>query len=296
MSTDKTHPHCLTAHELVHFKSIKASSAGKFLIDHLNNETVLYLRGITSRGVFIESGDGQILFISFELFRGPLTVNTQKLEFPSSAPGEIVARYCNEMIIFTNHSYIALSDLEFYSSAAELKPWMISDLMHPRVIKVLRRAINFRDSHNEFASSVLSSVANDLNGFLETLKSAILADSIAALNTALIPIIGRGPGLTPSGDDFLMGTMIADKLSVQHSHCFEHLLIDAVSQRSTKISADIIKAASELELDERLVTLYKFAVGQIELTDDDLSTALSWGGSSGLDFLSGLCWRISIIK
>jgi hypothetical protein len=108
-------------------------------------------------------------------------------------------------------------------------------------------------------------------------------------------IAGRGPGLTPSGDDLLVGVMHA--LTVWPSLAAERgaaelraLLSEASAPRTTRISRAYLTAAS---LGLATEPWHDFVRS---LTEDDdtvlaaVSALLRVGETSGADAVTGLCW------
>lgn len=296
MSTDKSHSDNLTPREVGHYFNMNADSIGLIAHDFLNIGSNLFYRGHTSRGLFIENLNGNIIFISNEQFRGPLTINCPSFTYLSFKANEKVGYVDKGRLIFTNSQYyFDLNQTPVYSSKDELLNLLWSSLDPKNVLSKLRNASASYGKPNEFADHMLGQQNPFLSGVLSSIAGAITNQDIHVFSDQAIKIIGRGQGLTPSGDDFMMGVLIADLLSASPIEGLGNELESLTSTRSTKVSANLMHCASLLEIDERLLDLWKFLIGREQELTSHLITALHWGNSSGLDFYCGLTWRVSII-
>jgi hypothetical protein len=107
-------------------------------------------------------------------------------------------------------------------------------------------------------------------------------------------LLGCGRGLTPSGDDLVLGLLlVANRWGVAglQGEALARLnaeVVDAARQRTTTLSACLIECAAQGEADERLLAAadYLFSgAGDASKVVDEL---LTWGASSGLDALVGM--------
>ena len=125
----------------------------------------------------------------------------------------------------------------------------------------------------------------------------IIADLIVALETGdpsaaariAVGLIGLGPGLTPSGDDALVG--IEASLHALHSPMagFLALAVDDVEQRTTALAATLLRHAAAGEFAERLHSLLGGVLGPDESTIvTAIDRAVAWGATSGTDCLLGV--------
>jgi hypothetical protein len=102
-------------------------------------------------------------------------------------------------------------------------------------------------------------------------------------------LIGLGPGLTPSGDDVLVGIEGALHALAQPSAGFLALAIGDVEERTTDLAATLLRHAAAGEFAERLHTLLAALLG----SDDEsipaaIGRAVAWGATSGTDCLLGV--------
>ena len=114
--------------------------------------------------------------------------------------------------------------------------------------------------------------------------------------TAVRPLIGLGPGLTPSGDDFIVGylaglwsTAGSDSSRLRFMSSLGALLCQAATGTNT-ISRTYIKSAVNGNVSEPIATLAQ-CVGQAKSMDtirEATRTALQVGNTSGADGVLGL--------
>jgi hypothetical protein len=102
-------------------------------------------------------------------------------------------------------------------------------------------------------------------------------------------LIGLGPGLTPSGDDVLVGIEAALHALAHPSAGFVALALDAVELRTTELAATYLRHAAAGEFAERLHAL----VGALVGSDDAaipaaIARSVAWGATSGTDCLVGV--------
>jgi len=116
--------------------------------------------------------------------------------------------------------------------------------------------------------------------------------ALAAVGTE---IAGRGPGLTPSGDDLLIGILHAftvwpHLIPSREGLALGRLLAGVAGSRTTRISAAYLRAAAEGLASEPWHVLVRSLGGSA----DDLRLAvrrlLRVGETSGADALTGFCW------
>lgn len=124
-----------------------------------------------------------------------------------------------------------------------------------------------------------------------------LCDSLSCL-------IGVGTGLTPSGDDFMMGVLSTFKAFPQ---CFNSRLISSLSNsicsrrnNTNEISSAFIDCALRGQFSKAIIDLYDSIcldnvqlsdIGQ-ETLDNLLDSFLDIGHTSGIDTLTGIYWSM----
>jgi hypothetical protein len=120
------------------------------------------------------------------------------------------------------------------------------------------------------------------------LESGRYADAADVLND----LSGLGPGLTPAGDDFLVGVLAACKRWMnQPPSSFGAFLAGAVSKTGkgrTWLSSELLKCAAGGEFAQSIRDVVTAAHGP-ELTKA-VARAASFGHTSGSDSLGGILW------
>jgi hypothetical protein len=102
-------------------------------------------------------------------------------------------------------------------------------------------------------------------------------------------LIGLGPGLTPSGDDVLVGIEAALHALAHPSAGFLALAMADVDERTTDVAATLLRHAAAGEFAERLHTLLAALLGRDDKTiPAAIDRAVAWGATSGTDCLLGV--------
>jgi hypothetical protein len=101
-------------------------------------------------------------------------------------------------------------------------------------------------------------------------------------------LVGCGPGLTPAGDDFLTGIMLASPASFSP-------LLERALPGTTPAGRTLLWMAMRGRFPAYLVTFIKAitaAAGSVEAIDAAVRSACAHGETSGTDALAGLCWQM----
>lgn len=182
------------------------------------------------------------------------------------------------------------TEANFEPSALE---WALSQLKNSKMGAVSELVTAPPDNtecfESLFAQAARKSVAE--------LAKALLNHDGAAISFALKRIVGLGPGLTPSMDDFLTGAMCTFHYA---SFCWEHtlpgaeLLYDKILHLPTdatgKYSRAYLNAAASGQ---------RFSIVERILSDfskEATAVLLKVGGHSGADMMTGVLWAIKCIK
>jgi hypothetical protein len=135
-------------------------------------------------------------------------------------------------------------------------------------------------------------------GSLGRAAATSVADVLVALQgpaaeravQAAIPLIGLGPGATPSGDDLLVGLVAG--LTVTHhplARAFAAGVARQASGLTTSVAETYLYHAGRLEFSERVqITAVAILSGPEAELPRAVTAALAWGASSGADLLVGL--------
>jgi hypothetical protein len=162
-----------------------------------------------------------------------------------------------------------------------------------------------RRGHSEFLAHTLGMcdtptiLGRRISQALVQLGSAAHARSRIDALTAISLLIGLGPGLTPAGDDFLIGwlaglSLVADTDAKVSFLRAIRAAINGLRGRTTSVSAQHLDDACALMFSERLSDLcVAIALGSPEpVLATKLSAQLAVGATSGADAAAGLMFAV----
>jgi len=204
---------------------------GKPAFQAISQPADFTVRGNTSRGIFLSVADQRIIFLSREMYKGPLSINIPRMhpvldEIPLQATGKVE----NGVIQFdATLVEIDCSQLEPWSALSTWPPidppWM--NVSGGQISEFLRTVLGYAE--NELVVGVLGEIegrdhtvsagsADETRVQVHRLAGGLRHRDPASIEGAARFFAGRGRGLTPSGDDLLLGIvyaifMLREKLS-----------------------------------------------------------------------------------
>lgn len=263
---------------------------------------------------FLEGGLGWI--VGPEVGRGPLSICVDMPEHIDLVllgldRGLIVSRVADLIVIGPNVLTVSIK---------EAVPWE-SNLLFTNVLRlprdIERNLLTLRevarssgkhsglgqlielsesDLSNEDATSRMGPVAQlALPPILRLLK-AIKSNNKRDLMERVTHLIGLGPGLTPAGDDLIIGLMLsmlyfAENLNINIArvHNINSAIISCVHARTTSVSQEFLIQAAIGNANEQILNLIKALLTR-ESTDVEqvARTVLAIGGTSGTDTVLGV--------
>ena len=292
-----------------------ALAAGETAFLELSRRQSGQVFGVTSRGIFIRTETGGLIFISFEKYRGPLTINLAKPFTPFQAlqNGESISTGENRLKIPAGHIevwaapevvwHIPPADLhqaaplsQRVARCASLAVRLVTEKgkagFSPILYDLLSLAGDVPESQTEPALQPLFTLAHRLSARLQEKDLPSVLEILAAF-------LGCGRGLTPSGDDFVMGLLLmlnrwpSSGWNLSRLATLNTQVIAAARQRTTSLSAALLACAARGEADERLIAALDFiCTGQGDEAGQAAGLA-GWGASSGLDALAGMAAGLS---
>lgn len=290
------------------YRSLTALAVGKVAWDWLAETQPAYSLGVTKRGVFFQMAGGGVIFLSLEPFCGPLTINLGPDSGECARIARSEAAVSREAIDFKqiNLTVSLRSSRVWEAPVPETGRSLPTESRERNIACMIARFLDM-DTRSELACLLPhlkedqppeSFLANPFWPRICRLKESARSGAgdhgnMAALAGSLGDFMGLGPGLTPSGDDFVMGFLLALNRwgqvlfpGVQPAH-LNRVLSDLAVQKTTALAASLIACAAQGQADERLVG----ALDGIFLGEPDPETSanllLGWGSSSGLDALAG---------
>jgi hypothetical protein len=130
---------------------------------------------------------------------------------------------------------------------------------------------------------------------LDQLAAALPGEDVDAAGRIARRLVGLGPGLTPSGDDALIGLAAALHATGHRARGMLDELVDDAPARTTVVAASLLRHAADGEFSERLQYLLAALLG-----DDDaavrpaIDAAIAWGATSGTDCLVGVLFGLDV--
>jgi hypothetical protein len=284
-------------------KNLSCPWIGFFAREVTTRNTIAVVSGTTKRGLFLRPGDDLILYLSEEKYRGPLTINlnpTSSLEKPIK-PGSQV-KLTPDALLLSDKLIISLADTEIWNSPQppndqtfSLSKW---DDLYLQTQNQLRDQeyfglLKLSFGVDDFKELTLSPVENRIAEILYP-ASKNLSSSIKRLND----LSGLGPGLTPLGDDFILGCTLAINRTKTSSNSASRLsqinqgLIDVARSRTNQISLSLLISACQGAADERLLVVLDRIISQAVIKSQELQNLLTWGSSSGISALAGMIFGL----
>lgn len=278
---------------------IGAQAIGSAALDALQAAPQGQAIGQTSGGIFLRTETDWVLFLSFTGWRGPLTINL----LPDT----------NEVVHIDLHSPFLIQTSSFYFPVEQItiefdqaERWSPPPTL-PDVFPLANRVHRF----TQVVTAVTAALADRLETGRDTILNldVLFAPGSSGLSAArmvlasgqpggiieiLVAGLGRGPGLTPAGDDVALGFLLAlnrwgDRLLPDvPQEPINLALIDAARRKTTALSACLIECAAAGLADERLVAALDGLVSGNLAVDRIVEYLLAWGHTSGSAALRGM--------
>ncbi len=266
--------------------------------------------GSASRGLFIRLDSDWVLFLSFESFHGPLTLNLSggKDTLRSIEVNDRVVIQGDKILFPSTGIEIDLSRAETWETpprpAALLSAgdrlgtlkttaaYILSQHAEPGLYFVLKDILDIELDDLPLPPRPFEGAA--FVRLLQLLKTS----SLDAICSALTPLLGSGAGLTPAGDDLILGLLLAYRrwgsvLKPAFDLAEMNVLLNqAASQKTTLISANLIACASQGQADERLIHALDGIMTGNSSPQQCAHDLLGWGSSSGRDALVGMALAV----
>jgi hypothetical protein len=277
---------------------------GSYAKDILASSKTAIVQGNTSKGIFLRFPCDKIIFLSFEKYTGPLTINIR--ESVSHLRRLMVG---SPVLIFQNKLYFPFEKIVIYLNNKEgWKPHLPNNELRSQkdreeIIQILTDNLLCQTG-----GSGLSGLLPQLIGFplshqyqqnelllsrIRQARSCLVTRHEEAIE-ALAYFLGRGGGLTPSGDDFIHGLFLTLNrwrevlMPNVHLHKINKIIIDLAYQTTTTISANLIECGSLGLADERLIAVVDALLTKMENPIAHLDELLTWGATSGGDSFVGM--------
>jgi len=269
----------------------RAASIGQMAFQVLSENREAFVIGTTSHGVFIRAGD-RIIFISFEAYRGPLTLTlnppTDRLRTVHVGASATIAS-----------GRLVLPAADTLISAEHADVWCPSDTACP-----VRTPDERFESRCYLAREVLACRGDVGFGALLMLPTILqlresLCRGLSYAAEIACGLLGTGRGLTPSGDDVVMGLLLmlnrwqAALWPDGDLDPLNRRVVESAYTRTTTLSANLIECAALGLADERLINVADCILTGSPRESECVPHVLGWGASSGIDALVGMALAVT---
>jgi len=269
--------------------------------------------GQTSRGLFLRVETENLVFVTLEPFRGPLTINIEGGDSWLEAdyrglPFEII----EGGVYFPQHGTLFKVD-----QAESWQPPLPTASPDPALLRRGRIAAVVEKLRPRLSSSPFCEYLARLTGIqaacpqtnrlqmdgIEKVDRGLKVADVAQVITGVRALLGYGPGLTPSGDDVVAGMLLglsrypggrysgSKPGSIPTGLSAEELIqkINPIAaQATTLLSRNILANAACGWADERLIYSLDGIMAGVPDVDTCASYLAMWGSSSGIDSLIGM--------
>lgn len=240
------------------------------------------LIGITSRGLYLLVDGDEVLFLTHEPFRGPLTLNLSDPLAGSSLMqlGDPLVIQNTKLFFPKGRQSISLVGALIWQPPGTPPGGLLPAELMARISQLQER-------------QPARWLMIESNG-LESLAQALRSGSSQAAAGVLKGFLGRGPGLTPQGDDFILGLLLA--LNRWQKFFPTDIAVEAINQeivraarrQTTALSASLIACAAEAQADERLIRALDGLVTGVPETEACAALFQDWGSTSGWAAFQGM--------
>jgi hypothetical protein len=263
------------------------------------------IMGITSRGVFLITGE-RILFVTDADYHSPYNIQLSivRSQFDPFIPGDDWC-YSDGVITFPNKKIrIDINEAMLWQPAAPPANETLLIDQSRRIEALLQRMLSLdpgkgwlylsapSDLTPESEASIIQGMTNR---FLACVKNKDMDGTLKAGKS----ILGRGGGLTPSGDDWISGFLLYHARTGQMTPFIVSLgesLTALAFESTTKISANRIEAACQGWSEELFLEIVdSLVVSDAEISDLKVERLVNFGHSSGVDTCVGIGAALKVI-
>lgn len=287
-------------------EEIRVTSIGHIAHQVLRRTPSGLVTGVTSRGIYLQPIGDLSLYLTRDSFRGPLTINIRDESggFSSIQPGEAADFIENTLTFGTSGQAIHLHRPLIWkpsSPPGPIKPISTGDnsifhrvqANHPEhpYLPLLEMAT----AGKPIQIPNLPGIADQIIHLIKSLGSG----NPPIIHSGMESILGTGPGLTPLGDDILLGILLVMNRAQSQIYAsgdvirFYHTLLKAAEEKTTTLSWSLLSCAVQGSADERIIRVLDGLIAAREIPESDLENLLDWGSSSGLAVLAGILMALA---
>lgn len=232
---------------------LQARSLSRRIGDYLKQPRTGYILATFDRSCYLDM-DGQIVaLVTPALLNGPLNIVVGADTWDDRVAGGDTAT-STDRVLRAGGIEIELAGAAVWDAALPRWPGEPINRLHDNLL-TLRGLLEAEAPEGGLARTATGHRATTA---LETRAAPALRDLARGLqhSDALLvsraagTLAGLGPGLTPSGDDVLVGCLLAVALHADGLHMMRQAIVSAARNRTTRISMAYIDAAARAEASE----------------------------------------------
>lgn len=267
----------------------------------LQRNSSLEVYGTSSRGIYLQAENDLTLFASCEDFHGPLTINF--LGDPEGLlkinPRTFAYLHSNKIVFPEAELELSINNPEIWVPPA---PQKFKGLQKNLLDDLFQQTKTLVGDNPFFPllEMVFTARPAPLPGFPDFFKQmvflnkSIQSGKVSDLAWEIENLLGVGPGLTPLGDDLILGMLLAlnrgkgEILSKSYLSKLNQAVIDLALDKTTRLSFSLLVCAADGSADERLLKIFDGLLFGREIKDKELLQMLMWGSTSGFAVLAGM--------
>ncbi len=285
-------------------EEIQVAAIGHIAHEQLSQSRTARIYGKTRRGLFIQLPE-LTLYLTTDRFRGPLTINIQgeKDRLKTLQPQERIEVSTAGLVFPKSGLKITVQDPLIWQPG---KAPTYRKHSNNQLLDIYDQARSLPSNHpflpllgsvcsQKGASGDLAYFQDRIVRIREERKSGMGSVDCAAARD----LLGAGPGLTPLGDDLLLGiTLAVNRANIQGFWAcsqkeFDVLISTTARKLTTSISCSLLSCAAQGSGEERIIRVLDGLIASQPIPDPDLHNLLEWGSSSGIAVLAGMLLALS---
>ncbi len=284
-------------------KEYTISSIGALAAETITSADSGSIIGITSKGAFIRAGD-HIIFLTCADYRSPfnLTLSNADHRLTELQPGDLVVFRAGELYIPEARITIRTDTAEIWTPPL---PSPLKASLNEQMALAGQWIENFwrKDPEkgllflaNESGVQIDTEISNSVRSLLEGIKQENFEKFMGGVRV----LLGRGGGLTPSGDDLVTGFFLYHMRYDQSMGIVRQVIHDWLSQvtylayeTTTTISANRLAAARRGWSEDLFLRIIDALFDSTNKLDGRFFERLTcFGHSSGVDTFMGIYFAI----
>jgi hypothetical protein len=282
--------------------NITCTSIGFLAAQSMHPNALAKILGVTSRGIFLILDGQSVVFLSKEKHCGPLSITLpEKSLDPLILAKETPVQIGENLIVFDDKWQFYLPPDTIWRPAP---PPPVLAFTRAQLLDLAQTLLSSKQEQGlyTFLPEIIGQTAIQISGEL-SLYVLPIRKTIEGLGEpqpqrlieAFSPLFGLGRGLTPSGDDFISGLILAlnryPAFSPFQAVTLNRLnlhTLDLARKKTTSLSTCLLQASTLGAADERFLTALDGFLSQSLSAGQIADCLLSIGNSSGLDMWCGV--------